>query len=158
MRLAGRFGRRVRGWAKKHGIPVIDCRVGDRKHEIGEQYMPTDPTFTGIFCVLISRAPVPIWDVQRYGNNRNDRSRGTRAGRSHSVPKPKQAGNRPPSHAGVTMGAVFAAGCRVIIRFRDNQATWAATGLAWATASGSVSQRVYGNQSFASRSGRTGRC
>jgi DNA-binding transcriptional ArsR family regulator len=69
MRLAGRFSRRVRGWAKKHKIPVIDCRAGDRKHEIGEQYMPTDPTFTGIFCVLISRAPAPIWDVQRYGNN-----------------------------------------------------------------------------------------
>ncbi len=69
MRLAGRFSRRVRGWAKKHGIPVIDCRAGERKHEIGEQYLPTDPTRTGIFCVLVNRAPVPIWDVQRYGNN-----------------------------------------------------------------------------------------
>ena len=38
MRLAGRFSRRIRGWAKKHGIPVIDCRAGERKHEIGEQY------------------------------------------------------------------------------------------------------------------------
>jgi len=25
MRLAGRFGRRVRGWAQKHGVPVISC-------------------------------------------------------------------------------------------------------------------------------------
>ena len=69
MRLAGRFSRRVRGWAKKHGIPVIDRRAGERKHEIGEQYLPTDPTRTGIFCVLVNRAPAPIWDVQRYGNN-----------------------------------------------------------------------------------------
>jgi hypothetical protein len=69
MRLAGRFSRRVRGWAKKHGIPVIDCRSGERKHLIGEQYLPTDPTRTGIFCILVGRAPFPIWDVQRYGNH-----------------------------------------------------------------------------------------
>ena len=31
MRLAGRFSRRVRGYAKAHGIPVIDCPVGQRK-------------------------------------------------------------------------------------------------------------------------------
>src|SRR5271166_3180385 len=37
MRLAGRFSRHVRGWAKKHGIPVIDCRAGERKHEKGGQ-------------------------------------------------------------------------------------------------------------------------
>src|SRR4029434_3448664 len=34
MRMAGRFSRRVRGWAQAHQIPVIDCTVGDRKHEI----------------------------------------------------------------------------------------------------------------------------
>jgi hypothetical protein len=30
MRLAGRFSRRVRGYAKAHAIPVIDCSVGQR--------------------------------------------------------------------------------------------------------------------------------
>ena len=35
MRLAGRFSRRVRGYAKAHGIPVIDCPVGQRKHLTG---------------------------------------------------------------------------------------------------------------------------
>jgi len=69
MRLAGRFGRRVRGWAQKHGIPVIYCQSGERKHTLGEEYLPKDPTRTGIFCILVSRAPAPIWDVQRYGNN-----------------------------------------------------------------------------------------
>jgi DNA-binding transcriptional ArsR family regulator len=69
MRLAGRFGRRVRGWAKKHGIPVIYCPSGERKHTIGEEHLPKEPTRTGIFCILVSRAPAPIWDVQRYGNN-----------------------------------------------------------------------------------------
>ena len=28
MRMAGRFSRRVRGYAKAHGIPVIDCSAG----------------------------------------------------------------------------------------------------------------------------------
>jgi hypothetical protein len=67
MRLAGRFSRRVRGWAKKQGIPVIDCERGDRKHDLAEQYLPVDPQCTGIFCVLVGRAPFPVWDVQRYG-------------------------------------------------------------------------------------------
>jgi hypothetical protein len=68
MRLAGRFSRRVRGWAKKENIPVIDCAAGERKHEIAEAQLPTDPERTGIFLVLVNRAPAPIWDVHRYGN------------------------------------------------------------------------------------------
>ena len=39
MRMAGRFSRRVRGWARAHQIPVIDCAVGDRKHEIAEEQL-----------------------------------------------------------------------------------------------------------------------
>ena len=39
MRLAGRFSRRVRGWAKAHGVPVIDCRAGKRKHDLAEEYL-----------------------------------------------------------------------------------------------------------------------
>ena len=27
MRMAGHFGRRLRGWAKAHRVPVIDCRL-----------------------------------------------------------------------------------------------------------------------------------
>ena len=68
MRLAGRFSRRVRGWAKRENIPVIDCAAGERKHEIAEAQLPTDPQRTGIFLVLVNRAPAPIWDVHRYGN------------------------------------------------------------------------------------------
>ena len=39
MRLAGRFSRRIRGYAKAHGIPVIDCSVGQRKHDLAEEYL-----------------------------------------------------------------------------------------------------------------------
>jgi hypothetical protein len=67
MRMAGRFSRCVRGWAKKENIPVIDCAAGERKHNLAEEYLPTEPQRTGIFLVLVNRAPASIWDVQRYG-------------------------------------------------------------------------------------------
>lgn len=65
MRMAGRFSRRVRAHAKAHNIRVIDCPVGERKHELAEQHLPTDPNFVGVFLILVSRAPAPVWDVQR---------------------------------------------------------------------------------------------
>jgi hypothetical protein len=68
MRLAGRFSRRVRGWAEKENIPVIDCAAGERKHELAESYLPTASQRTGIFLVLVNRAPAPVWDVHRFGN------------------------------------------------------------------------------------------
>jgi len=64
MRMAGRFSRRVRAHAKAHNIPLIDCPAGERKHELAEQHLPTDPNFVGVFLILVSRAPAPVWDVQ----------------------------------------------------------------------------------------------
>lgn len=66
MRIAGRFSRRVRGWAKKHNIPVIYCRAGERKHRIAEEHRPGDPKFQGIFAVLVNKAPAPVWQVLRF--------------------------------------------------------------------------------------------
>ena len=68
MRLAGRFARRLRGWAKKHNIPVVDCAAGERKSELAAAYLPADPRFRGIFVVLVGRAPAPVWEVRRFGN------------------------------------------------------------------------------------------
>ena len=65
MRLASRMSRRVRAYAKHQNIPVIDGHAKQRKHEIAEQYLPTDPNFVGVFLILISRAPAPIFDVHR---------------------------------------------------------------------------------------------
>src|SRR3989442_14790247 len=39
MRMAGRFSRRIRGYARAHGIPVVDCRPGDGKHRMAEEYL-----------------------------------------------------------------------------------------------------------------------
>ncbi len=45
-------------------MPVKDCVPGERKHEIAEEYLPKDVNFTGIFLILVARAPAPVWDVQ----------------------------------------------------------------------------------------------
>jgi hypothetical protein len=65
MRLAGRFGRRVRAFAKAKGIPVIDCPRGERKHEIAEEYLREHPVARGVFLILVARAVAPVWEVER---------------------------------------------------------------------------------------------
>lgn len=68
MRLAGRFARRLDAWVKKAGVPVIRCGTDERKHALAEERLPKDPHFTGVFCVIISRAFAPVWQVKRFGN------------------------------------------------------------------------------------------
>lgn len=65
MRLAGRFARRVRAFAKVNGIPVIECSKGERKHRIAEDYLKEHPVGTGVFLILTARAPATVWDVVR---------------------------------------------------------------------------------------------
>ena len=64
MRMAGRFSRRVRAHARAQGIPLLDCEAGERKHEIAEEYLPQEANFTGVFLILVARAPAPVWVVQ----------------------------------------------------------------------------------------------
>jgi hypothetical protein len=68
MRMAGRFARRVRGWAQKNHVAVVNCAAGERKCEVATEYLPTDENFQGIFVVLVGRAPAPVWEVERFGN------------------------------------------------------------------------------------------
>src|SRR5262249_45069025 len=63
MRMAGRFSRRVRGYAKAHDIPVIDCSAGQRKHELAEEYLAKTKITQGLFLVLVARAQAPVWDI-----------------------------------------------------------------------------------------------
>ena len=66
MRLAGRFARRVRASAKAHGIAVIDCKAGERKHQIAEEYLAEHPPGRiGVFLILVSRSPATVWKVER---------------------------------------------------------------------------------------------
>ncbi len=65
MRMAGRFARRVRASAGAHGIPVIDCKRGERKHEIAEEYLAAHEVERGVFLILVARAVAPVWEVAR---------------------------------------------------------------------------------------------
>src|SRR5258705_11617326 len=51
MRLAGRFSRHLRGYAKAHDIPVIDCPAGQRKHDLAEEYLAKTRVTQGLFLV-----------------------------------------------------------------------------------------------------------
>jgi len=68
MRMAGRFSRRVRGFAKAHAITVVDCLRGERTHDLAEEYLATHPATQGLFMILVARAVAPVWDVQQAKN------------------------------------------------------------------------------------------
>jgi hypothetical protein len=65
MRMAGRFSRRLRAFAKAQGIPVIDCGRGERKHQIAEAYLATHTVGVGVFLILVARAAATVWEVKR---------------------------------------------------------------------------------------------
>jgi len=65
MRMAGRFARRVKAWGNANGVPVIFCKAGERKHRIAEEYLATHSVGTGVFLVLVAKAPAPVWKVTR---------------------------------------------------------------------------------------------
>src|SRR5260370_3372856 len=63
MRRAGRFSRRIHGYAKANGIPVVHCPAGKRKHELAEEYLAKTNITQGLFLILVGRAQAPVWDV-----------------------------------------------------------------------------------------------
>jgi hypothetical protein len=65
MRMAGRFARRVKGWANANAVPVVHTTAGERKHRIAEEHLATHDVGTGIFLILVARAPATLWKVQR---------------------------------------------------------------------------------------------
>jgi hypothetical protein len=65
MRFAGRFARRVKGWAAANGVPVIYCTAGQRKHLIAEEYLATHTVGPGVFLVLAAKAPASVREVTR---------------------------------------------------------------------------------------------
>jgi hypothetical protein len=65
IRLVGRFARRVRGWARASGVPVINCTAGDRMHLIAEEYLREHTVGVGVFLILVAKAPATVWKVAR---------------------------------------------------------------------------------------------
>jgi hypothetical protein len=68
MRMAGRFARRVRAWANAHQVPVIDCKRGERKHQLAEEYLASHTVGPGVFLILVARASAAVWEVTRSGS------------------------------------------------------------------------------------------
>ena len=65
MRMAGRLSRRLRAYAKANNIPVVYCDTKERKDTIAAEYLPKEPSFVGLFAILVGRAPAPVWDVKQ---------------------------------------------------------------------------------------------
>src|SRR6201987_2948931 len=63
MRMAGRFSRRLHGYAKAEGIPLVHCQAGEHKHELAEEYLTKTQITEGLFLILVGRAQAPVWDV-----------------------------------------------------------------------------------------------
>jgi len=63
MRMARRFSRRLRAFAKAHGIPVVECKRGERKHEIAEEFLARPSGKPGLFLILIGKAQAPVWEA-----------------------------------------------------------------------------------------------
>jgi hypothetical protein len=65
MRMAGRFSRRLRAWAKANDIPVVYCAPGKRKHKIAEAHLSSIPMKPGLFQILVSKAPALVWEARQ---------------------------------------------------------------------------------------------
>lgn len=70
MRMAGRFSRRVRAWAKDNNIPVTYCSPGERKHDIAAEYLSTHEVRPGLFMILVSKGPALVWEAQMTGTGK----------------------------------------------------------------------------------------
>ena len=70
MRMAGRFSRRLRAWAKANDIPVEYCAPKVRKHEIAEEQLSPAKMKPGLFLILVSKAPALVWEVQKTGTGK----------------------------------------------------------------------------------------
>jgi hypothetical protein len=61
---------RLQAFCAKQGIPVIEAQAHERKHALAQPYLPSNPMFCGLFLVIKSNAPAPIWQVKRNGEGR----------------------------------------------------------------------------------------
>src|SRR5580700_8122344 len=70
MRMAGRFSRRLRAWAKDNHVPVTYCSPGEEKHKMAEQHLATYETSPGLFLILVSKAPALVWEAEMTGTGK----------------------------------------------------------------------------------------
>lgn len=70
MRMAGRFSRRLRAWAKANKIPVVYSCPGERKHHLAAEYLSTQKAKPGLFLIFVSKAPALVWEAQMTGTGK----------------------------------------------------------------------------------------
>lgn len=70
MRLAGRFARRVKAWAQSAGVPIVYSKPGERNEDLVQCHLPEDPSFQGVFLIVVGRAPGNVWDVEHTADGR----------------------------------------------------------------------------------------
>jgi len=70
MRMAGRFSRRLRAWAKANEIPVVYSSPGERKHDMAAEHLASHEVKPGLFMILVSKAPALVWEAQRTGTGK----------------------------------------------------------------------------------------
>jgi hypothetical protein len=70
IRMAGRFSRRLRAWAKATHVPVIYCSPGEDKHKMAEQHLAAHEGKPGLFMILVSKAPALVWEAQMTGTGK----------------------------------------------------------------------------------------
>ena len=70
MRLAGRFSRRLRAWAKDRNIPVVYSSPGERKHDMAAEHLATHEVKPGLFMIIVSKAPALVWEAQMTGTGK----------------------------------------------------------------------------------------
>jgi hypothetical protein len=63
--MAGTFSRRLNAYCAKHAIPIVEAQAGERKHELAEPHLPSDPSSRGLFLVITGNAAAPVWEVRR---------------------------------------------------------------------------------------------
>lgn len=51
IKFAGRYSRRIYAFAEKKGIPIIECKTEQRKHQIAKEYLPKDKKSCGLFSL-----------------------------------------------------------------------------------------------------------
>src|SRR5260370_33154701 len=71
MRLPGRFARRGRAWAKANGVPVIECKAGERKHQTAEEYLASHTVGPGAVRIRGERERAAVWQGKRSPGGRS---------------------------------------------------------------------------------------
>jgi hypothetical protein len=70
IRMAGRFSRRLRAWAKENKVPVVYSSPGERKHDMAAEYLSTHEIERGLFLIHVSKAPALVWEAQKTGTGK----------------------------------------------------------------------------------------